>query len=57
MYNFSSKPKPSQDWQLEAYDRKYNNNSEFRHRNVIGMMESQPTTWGVNMSKRGVYES
>ena len=34
----------TQDWQLDALERKY--------RHVVDEMDCHPTQWGVNMSKR-----
>ena len=42
----------TQDWQLDALERKYRHDSVSRHRHVVDEMDSRPTQWGVNMSKR-----
>ena len=42
----------TQDWQLDALERKYRHDSVSRHRHVVDEMDSHPTQWGVNMSKR-----
>ena len=42
----------TQDWQLEAMERKYKHNFIDRHRHVIDEMDNNPTQWGVNMSRR-----
>lgn len=42
----------TQDWQLDALERKYRHDSVSRHRHVVDEMDSHPTQWGVNMSKK-----
>lgn len=44
--------KGAQDWQLEAREHNIRHNFVARHRNIINEMDNQPTTWGVNISKR-----
>ena len=42
----------TQDWQLDAMERKYRHNPISRHQNIVNEMDNQPTRWGVNMSER-----
>lgn len=42
----------TQDWQLDALERKYRHDSVSRHRHVVDEMDCHPTQWGVNMSKK-----
>ena len=42
----------TQDWQLDAMERKYRHNPISRHKHIVDEMDSQPTRWGVNMSER-----
>lgn len=42
----------TQDWQLDALERKYRHDYVSRHRHVVDEMDCHPTQWGVNMSKR-----
>lgn len=44
----------TQDWQLDALERKYRHDSISRHKHVVDEMDSHPTQWGVNMSKRKI---
>ena len=42
----------TQDWQMDAYEMRGRHNYTVRHQRVIEEMDSHPTQWGVNMSKR-----